>query len=793
MFRAVAGFVLAVMFAASAFAQQTVSIAGTVKDASGGVLPGATVNVVVADQVVSTVVSGEGGRYQVQAPSGVPFQLRTRLEGFADQALDLSGVSAAVTRDIVLQIGRVSDRLSVTASRTPESLARVTQSVTIVTSEDIDALGASGLADVMRFVPGVAVEGNGRDGAPTSMFSRGGESDHNLVLIDGVRVNQNGGFFDLGRISAADIERVEVVRGAQSSLWGSDAMGSVVQVFTKRGAATDAPSVSGSIEGGTFKTFRGDAHLFGGALDRIDYAVGASRRQYDGAFADLLPEDDTFEQNSFDATAGVALGSRAGVRTGIRYTRAEGRSPGAITFGSRDTGTAYDTKDISWHVDVSHTAGSRYTGSARVDGFWYESWNEDLIADAPFSTFAILQGTPNAIFPDGMRLVRLITQAEFDQLSAAGAAPGPDQYLASATSFDFVPMGGSRSLNELRRPGFRYQGDFAWANGQRLTGGWDWEREVRPEQTTPAMLPRLTVNNNGFFIQQQLSFVDRWFVTVGARADRKETLDTFFSPKLSAGGFILPVQSGAVSSIKVFGNIGKGIKSPTFSERYGASFADPNLDLKVERARTADIGVEATFADQRLRAGATYFNNDYKDQIAFRFGNVGDGVPEFINIDGSQASGVELELAIQRPIAGVTAGLTYALVDTEVVTNLQTSQQFQPGQPLLRRPQHSGTIRVGYSAGRLSANVDTRWVGDRHDNSFLFMQTVTNATRPAFTTDITLNPGYAVAGFGVDYEVERRASVFLRVNNVGDTEYDSALGYPGTPRSAMVGLRFSMR
>jgi outer membrane receptor protein involved in Fe transport len=96
--------------------------------------------------------------------------------------------------------------------------------------------------------------------------------------------------------------------------------------------------------------------------------------------------------------------------------------------------------------------------------------------------------------------------------------------------------------------------------------------------------------------------------------------------------------------------------------------------------------------------------------------------------------------------------------------------------------------------GRLTASFDTRWVGDRHDNSFLFPQlrTLPNATRPAFATDLTVNPGYAVAGFGVDYMVDRRASVYVHVNNVGDTEYDSALGFPGLPRSATVGVRFDV-
>jgi outer membrane receptor protein involved in Fe transport len=388
-----------------------------------------------------------------------------------------------------------------------------------------------------------------------------------------------------------------------------------------------------------------------------------------------------------------------------------------------------------------------------------------------------------------MRLVRLITETEFDTLAASGAMPGPNQVLASTPLFDFPFL---PSWTQLRRPAVRYQGDFTWATGQRLSAGYDWEREHRPARTAPSVIPELTNDNNAFFVQQQFSVQDRWFVTVGARTDVKESYDTFFSPKLSAGGFLVPVRPGPVSSVKVFGNIGKGIKSPSFSERFGASFADPNPELKVERARTSDIGVEATFADQRIRGGVTYFDNDYEDQIAFRFGSVGDGIPEFINIDGSQADGWELEVALQRPVAGFTAGATYSLVDTKVVTNRSTSQQFQPGQPLLRRPKHSGTIRFGYAVDRLTVSFDTRLVGDRHDNSFLFLSTVANAARPSFFTDITVNPGYAVSGLGVDFEVDRSATLFLRANNIGDTEYESALGYPGMPRSVMAGVRFNV-
>ena len=140
---------------------------------------------------------------------------------------------------------------------------------------------------------------------------------------------------------------------------------------------------------------------------------------------------------------------------------------------------------------------------------------------------------------------------------------------------------------------------------------------------------------------------------MGGRVDSKEQYDTFFSPKLSAGGFLVPYRRGALSSLKLFGNIGKGIKSPTFGERFGGSFADPSPDLKVEHARTGDVGVESTFANQRFLTRIVYFKNDYVDQIAFRSGVAGDGIPEYINIDGSKANGWELEWALQRVSAAL--------------------------------------------------------------------------------------------------------------------------------------------
>jgi outer membrane cobalamin receptor len=757
------------------------TIHGVVRDPSGAVIAGATVEAVIATRAVTSATTAADGSYELRVPAGVPVDIHVRRPGFADHIASLPAGADSLARDITLQIGSLSDTLVVTASRGLEGRASVTESLTAFTRAEIETLGSRSLADVMRFVPGVNIEAAGREGALTSMFTRGGESDYNLVLIDGVRANLSGGTFDFSRLDAAEIERVEVVRGAQSALWGSDAMSSVVHVFTRSAIAADRIRGSGAIEGGSFESIRAGARADGRAGRSVDYGAGVWLRKSDGAFADLLPEDDRFEQTSFDLGVGATLGPRASLRASVRHSDAEGASVGPIAFGARDTGGVYETQDTTATVSLSHLIGARYSATATFNAFKSDSLSSDSVADPAFRTYAILTGTPNAIFPNGSRLVRFVDVNEFNALVAAGALPAPGQFLASGQSSDFA----STTPTEFRRPAFRYQAGVSFGPHQ-LSAGYDWERESNP------LTEGFSLVNNAAFVQQQFAFADRWFAAIGGRVDSKESFATFFSPKLSAGGYLVPFGSGRLSSLKVFGNLGRGIKSPIFYERLGASFADPAPDLRVERARTGDIGVEATFAAQRYRLNVTYFNNDYTDQIAYRFGPVGDGIPEYINIDGSKADGWEIEGAVQRA-SGFSAVATYALVNSQVVTNLSTSQQFQPGQPLLRRPKHSGTIRAAYGRGRASVAFDARMIGDRHDNSFLFMRTVPNAERPtAITTDITVNPGYVVLGLGADIRAHDSLTVFVRVGNIGDEYYESALGYPGLPRSFVVGARFNV-
>jgi outer membrane cobalamin receptor len=777
--------VVLVLVAAPLQAQPSVILSGRVTDPSGSVVPGAVVEVAAGGRTVATTTTGPDGRYRLALAPGVRYEVRVRVTGFADDSIELTP-AADITRDVVLQIAAIGDTLVVTASRILESRVRATESMTVITADEIAAMGAAQLADILRRTPGANVESTGREGAVASLFARGGESDYNHVLVDGVRVNANGGQFDFSRISAGEIDRVEVVRGAQSALYGSDAIGSVVQVFTKRAAAGDPPRLSGSFEGGSFATRRADLHLIGGAQNRVDYQLGAAYRGTDGAFSDLLPEDDRFDQTTVMGGAGTLLGDRATLRTGLRYSDARGRSVDPIVYGSRDTGTASDTEELSWHLDVTQQLTPAVTHAATVAYFRANRLSADRIADPSFNVFAILTGRPGALFPDSPRLVRLIDEQTFSAIRAGAQMLGQGQFLASTPfgvgDFPFT------SEAALRRPAFKYQINTRWGDGQVLSGGYDFERERNP------LASGFTVDNHAYFGQQQFTVRDRWFVTVGARVDDNSRYGTEFSPKASLGGFVRPFRNGVVSSIKVFANLGRGIKNPLFGELFGSAFSDGNPDLHPERARTFDAGAEVTLDSQRWFGRVAYFDNRFRDQVAFRSTGFGpDSRPDFLNIDGSNADGWELEAVLQRPLHGLTAGGAYSLVDTEVVSFVSTSEQFQPRQPLLRRPKHSGMLYASYVAGRAAVHVHARLVGERHDAAFLGLAAVPSPGSPVTTgrpVDITVNPAYTVIGIGGDYRIRDDLTVFVRVDNVTDEMYEGALGYPGLPRGAMAGARF---
>lgn len=771
---------LLVMSGLPVTAQRPITVSGTVRDASGAVLPDTFVELLIDAERVDSAVTDASGRYSLALRSDATHRLVVTRAGFEVETVELPAATTSRERDVIMRVAAFGDTVVVTASGTEALRTTVNESITVLEADDVRAMGANSLAEVVNAVPALNVESTGREGALASLFSRGGESDYNLVLIDGVRANITGGRFNFSRVSAGEIERVEVVRGAQSSLYGSAAIGSVVQVITRRAAPTDAPTVSGSVEGGSFATGRADLSLLGGALQRFDYKASAAFRTSDGAFEDLLPERDRYQQSVFNGGFGAVLGQGASLRLTGRYSDADGRSVGPIVYGARDTGTRFDSRDRAISVQYRQAFSGAFEHSATAAYFDSDSVSVDAVADPPYFIYAILEGAAGALFPDSPRLVRLISEPEFAALAAGPTLPA-GQYLVSTPSgvSDFV----SSSTTPFRRPSFAYRANIAWATGQTLSAGYEYERESQPDTDG------WVIGNHAWFVQQQFAAAERWFLSLGARIDDNSRFGTEVSPKVSLGGFLLPPGSGLVSSVRTFFNFGHGIKNPVFSELFGSAFVDGNPTLHPERARTVDAGVETTFADQYWLARVAYFNNDFEDQVAFFASGpvLKDGIADYINVDGSRAAGWELELALQRPIAGVTASAGYAYVDTEVTSSVNTSDQFQPGQPLLRRPAHSASAQVRYQGGPFGLALTMRRVGERHDSAFMPLRTLTG--EPA---NITVNPAYTWLGLTGEVRVHDAVGLYVTITNLADTEYESALGFPGLPRAVVAGARFDL-
>jgi vitamin B12 transporter len=237
-----------------AAAAEPAAVQGRVLDPSGQPVSGAAVSLRSGSGVIRHASSDRDGSFVFpELPPGTYDAIAT-LDGFRASAVRLT-VAAAETRraDIALQLAAVTDTVIVSASYVELPRSEVTAEVTALTRRELDDRQLTTVADAIRLAPGTTVAPSGGLGSVTSVFPRGGESDYTLVLVDGVKLNSFGGGFDFGHLTTFGLGQLEVVRGPQSAVFGSDAIGGVVQLRSKIGGR---PSVSSLIESGSCGTTR---------------------------------------------------------------------------------------------------------------------------------------------------------------------------------------------------------------------------------------------------------------------------------------------------------------------------------------------------------------------------------------------------------------------------------------------------------------------------------------------------------------------------------------------------------
>lgn len=730
------------------------TIRGQVTDPDGRPVPGATVVLSGPAVIARTVTTGPAGQFLIERVDAGRYDLRVVLAGFRADPLPID-LGRDDDREVVvrLHLAALSESVVVSASQVEVTLSRTSDSVTVLTSNDLRARQVESVGDALRLVPGMTVATNGGRGSVTSVFPRGGDSDYTLVLVDGIKANAFGGGFDFSQLAVADIDRIEVVRGPQSALFGSDAIGAIVHVVTRQGGPI---RVRGLAEAGSF----GSGHLAA--------STSGSRGPWSwGAAA---------EGQASDGYQGIAPA------TGERVTNDDWRS-------------SHASGSLGWRT----AGGLDARGTAIVT-------TTDRGYPGPFGS------NPTGAYPGIDRVSRgKTTTRQFGVRLASPWGGGRIRQSAQVNyldlSSDFTSTYGL-SASGSRRLSARTQADIGLGRSSGLSAGVELQREqatstyITGAEFAPVPIRRLAV---GSFAEGRYQPNERLSLTAGLRVEyfRRETLeanpdpwsprppfdpDTTLSvnPKISWSYLVRQPRawtrgdgaSRLISWTRVRAGAGTGIRPP---DAFEIAFTD-NPGLKPERSRSAEIGLEQAFAGEAIRLDVTGFYNGYDDLIVAVGPAMGD-ISRYRtdNIANASAAGLELSAAL-RTGWGLEARLAYTFLATRVLAVDGASvapTPFAVGQPLLRRPRHQGSVDVVFSRGRVVAFAR---VGTR--GRVLDVEPSYGAFGGLFA-----NPGHATADAGVSVRIFSPVELIARVVNLFNRQYEETFGFPAPGRSALAGIR----
>jgi outer membrane cobalamin receptor len=728
-----------ILFASSTTAAQS-SLAGRLVDPQGQPVQGATVVAVSATSALASTTSDEQGRFEFAALADGPFDITASAPGLTGEARRVSPASGAVL-EISLRLAAVAETLVVSASQVDQPLSRTADSVTIITGHELEARQITTLGGALSTVPGFTVARSGGPGTLTSLFPRGGESDFTLVLVDGIRANAFGGGADLSQMPLADVERVEVVRGPQSAIFGADAIGGVVQIVTRQGGA---PTAGALLETGSRDTRRLQASTTG-AIRTMRWQAGADYFDDAGftgeapANGELVTNDDAQARQAW--VGGGWHGPRGtDVQGTFRYVDTERGAPGP--YGSDPAGRFFGVDRVSRGNTERRAVGVRvvhpWTGPAsrvrqRVE---FDVADYDL---GFLSAFGMSRSETQRSH------VRVQTDAALD--AGFGVSAGVE-WLGESARSSFIAQGGVEVPVERRVVGTFAEG--RWNGHERLSV----QAGMRVEHVT-----REAFAVNGF----------------------SDDAVTSVNPKVSLSWLVSRSLPGDRRWTRVRAAAGTGIRPPDVFE---IAFTD-NPGLAPERSKSVEVGVTQALAAGAIQLDATTFVNHYDDLIV-SVGSLRDvSRYQTDNVSNARARGVEFGAAWQRA-NGISARVAYTWLDTEiraVDNSAQAPSPYRVGDALLRRPRHSGAATLGWThqRGSVFATVDSR--GEALD------------AEPSFgpSGGLYLNAGRTVADLGGTLRLVRGVEVFGRVLNLLNREYEEVFGFPSPGRTAFVGVRVASR
>jgi vitamin B12 transporter len=565
------------------------------------------------------------------------------------------------------------DGLLVTASPTLRSADAVGRYATVIHGEELRARGVSELADALRTIPGLSVVRGGSFGATTSVFLRGGESDHVQVLVDGVQVNQPGGAFDFSGLTLDQVERIEVIRGPASSLHGSDAVAGVIHVITRTGRGT----TSGWLQAraGSYGRRELAASVSGGA-STSGWAFSLSRLRSDGILPFNNAADNTVLSGTVrmapDALTRASVSVRLGDRTYGFPTDGSGQvtDRNAFTFGDEATVSISAARWLGSVVEVRGLVGVHRTDGGTDD-------QKDGAADTlGFYGFTSL-----------------------DHMQRATADMRVNAHLGEHVG----TVGGE--LEEQKQRSFS-ESVSEWGETSGRSEHERWNR---------ALYAHVSGDLGAFAY------------AVGSRIEDNERFGRFGTWSAEASWRLR-------SDTRLRASAGRSVKEPTFFENYAQGFVEGNPDLDPERAWAWDAGIEQELFGGRVIVRATYFHQTLQDLIQYAAVPPAPGAPNYFNVGGARSRGTEVAGEVR--LGSVRFGLDWGWLDTEVLDGGfegGDGEAFVEGSRLLRRPAYTAHVHAAYDAGWGGGWLDITTVGRRDDRDFSSFP-AERITLPHYTT-----------------------------------------------------------
>jgi iron complex outermembrane receptor protein/vitamin B12 transporter len=779
---------------------------GAISDPSGAVIPNAQVELLENGVQVASVATDEKGHYSISWKLEPGLRLRVSDRGFRtmEKAIDAQADAGESAEDIVLQLASFSDQIAVTSTGSPTPQAQLGAAVTMLDSDDYR--GARDIQEGLRLVPGLEVAQTGQAGGTTSIYIRGccvgsnGVSDGAKVLIDGIPVNDIGGAVEFANIASASVAQVEVLRGPNSALYGSDALAGVISLTTARGN-TPLPLFTYQSAGGNFGTFRQEGSLSGrqGKFDYFsDYARFGS--------SNSIP-DDKYHNGTFAGNFGWSFSPASSLRATVHHDQVASGQPGAIELYGLPANAEQANEDAYYGVTWDDKTTANWHNQLQYGGLRLRS---------QFTEFAP-SGTPDS----GYTLGAPVTIQGSNGYAVSGQAlepndgpPYPYAYPGS-TDKDFVYAQSDYRINPhlLGLVAFRFEDERGYSGGQASS---------------------IERGNYSYTFQFQGDVLNRLFYSVGSGLEDNGLFGIAGTPRASLAWQV--ARKGIFSGTKLRASFGEGIKEPALFDQLDSLYtllsglpASPGspsgtqlivqyhvAPIGPENSRSYDGGIDELLLNGRSRVSLTLFHNEFTNGVEYvpPQGLLDLGVPSAIaaaavygatvNSEAYRSQGLEVEIEHQatRDLF-VRAGYTY--VDARIQRSFSSGPSFNPSFPSIpigdfsplvgarpfRIAPHTGYFEAGYRRNRFFAVLRGTLVGSRDDSDFL-TSSDPNSPNSMLLPNRNLDGAYQRLDLTSSYQANRYVAIEGDFQNLLSEHYSEVFGYPSLPFMFRLGMKFTL-